>query len=140
MQSLYVIGGQQRSPRPLFADDQHWYEYRQGLIVRVDVERGRVERLVEYASPPGTRAGDDPILFKSGTLQGDRLYACTQTEVLVYALPRFELLGCVSLPCFNDLHHVRPTPDGGLLVAVSGLDMVLEMTPDGRVLREWNVL
>jgi hypothetical protein len=44
------------------------------------------------------------------------------------------------LPCFNDLHHVRPTPDGNILVANTGLDMVVEFTPEGEVLREWNAL
>ena len=80
------------------------------------------------------------MLFKAGTRQDDLLYVCTQTEVLVYALPGFERTGYVSLPRFNDVHHVRPTPQGSLLVANSGLEMVVEIDLDGRVLREWNVL
>jgi hypothetical protein len=54
------------------------------------------------------------ILFKSGTLQGDLLYTCTQTEVMVYRVPSVRAVAYVSLPHFNDVHHVRPTPDGNL--------------------------
>jgi hypothetical protein len=40
----------------------------------------------------------------------------------------------VSLPCFNDLHHVAVAPDGRLYVAVTGLDAVAELAPDGVLL------
>lgn len=137
---LYVIGGQQRAARPLSGGDG-WYEYQKGLILRVEPETGSIRVELEYTSPPEACPDEDPaILFKSGTVQGDRLYLCTQTEVLVYRLPEFQRIGYVSLPLFNDLHHVRPTPEGHLLVANTGLDMVLEVTLDGRVLREWSVL
>jgi hypothetical protein len=137
---LYVVGGQQRSPRPVMANDEHWYEYQKGIILRVDPENGCVEPCVEYTSPAGACAPGDPVLFKAGTLEADRLYVCTQTEILIYALPHFEQVGYFSLPCFNDVHHVRPTRDGHLLVANSGLEMVMELAADGQVVREWNVL
>jgi hypothetical protein len=138
--AVYVVGGQQRSSRPLFAADNHWYDYRQGVVLRVELATGRAETCVSYVSRPGAYAEGDPILFKSGTVANGRFYACTQTEVLEYSLPDFTLLNYLSLPCFNDVHHVRPTPDGNYLVANSGLEMVLEVRPDGEVLREWNVL
>jgi hypothetical protein len=140
MASLYVVGGRQKSSRPLLADDQNWYEYQKGVILRVNVEDGSAETCVEYVSPPEACAPGDPILFKAGTIQDNRLYVCTQTEVLIYDLPHFQQIGYLSLPCFNDLHHVHPTPEGDLLVANSGLEMVLELKTDGQVLREWNVL
>src|SRR4029079_9381251 len=46
----------------------------------------------------------------------------------------------VSLPFFNDVHHVRPSGDGNILVANAGLEMVLELDGAGRVLQAWNVL
>jgi len=58
----------------------------------------------------------------------------------VYRVPDFERIAYVSLPSFNDVHHVRPSPDGNLLVAISGLDLVQEVTLSGEVVREWNVL
>jgi hypothetical protein len=141
MRSLYVTGGQQRVGRPLTASATDWYEYQQGIILEVIPETGAVDRRVEYISPPSACAEENPqILFKSGTVLDDRLYICTQTEVLIYTLPEFRQAGYISLPCFNDLHHVRPTPAGTLLVANSGLDMVLELTPGGGVVNEWSVL
>jgi hypothetical protein len=141
MRSLYVTGGQQRELRPLLVDSNDWYEYQKGLILEVVPETGEVLRRVEYVSPPAACAADNPqIVFKSGTLERDQLYLCTQTEVLIYQLPGFTQAGYISLPCFNDLHHVRPTPAGTLLVANSGLDMVLELTPSGELLREWSAL
>lgn len=141
MKYVYAVGGQQRQLRSLLTGAQDWYEYQKGLILRVDLETGAVERRVEYVSPPEACAELDPvILFKSGTVQDGKLYVCTQTEALIYALPDFERVGYISLPCFNDLHHVRPTPEHNLLIANTGLDMVLEVTPGGQVVREWGML
>ncbi|MCG8352235.1 MAG: hypothetical protein MI924_31100 [Chloroflexales bacterium] len=141
MKNLYVIGGQQRQQRPLLADSDAWYEYQKGIILHVVPETGAIEQCVEYISPPDSCAAENPqVLFKSGTVVGNQLYACTQTEVLIYRLPDFTQAGYISLPCFNDVHHVRPTASGTLLVANSGLDMVLELTPDGEIVQEWNTL
>ncbi|MDY7096429.1 MAG: hypothetical protein SX243_25950, partial [Acidobacteriota bacterium] len=48
--------------------------------------------------------------------------------------------GYLSLPCFNDLHHVRPGRRGHLLIAVTGLDLVVEVSLEGEVTRRWSVL
>ncbi|MEP7377973.1 MAG: hypothetical protein ABI725_00265 [Chloroflexota bacterium] len=118
-----------------------WYEYQKAIILELDTTTGQARTAVEYVSPPEATAEEQPaILFKSGTLDGDRLYICTQTEVMVYRLPSFERLAYVSLPMFNDVHHVRPTPEGNLLVANTGLDSVVEVTRAGEVVHNWNVL
>jgi hypothetical protein len=141
VRELFVVGGQQRSLRPIRAHFGDWYEYQKGVLLRIDTETGEVARVLDYESPPEACPPEEPaILFKSGTRVGDRLYLTTQTEVLVYRLPTFEVESYVSLPAFNDVHHARPTPEGNLLVAVTGLDMVMEVGHDGRVVREWNVL
>jgi hypothetical protein len=96
---------------------------------------------LNYVSPPAVCADDTAaILFKSASIEGNKLYTCTSTEVLVYELPSFRLVHYISLPCFNDLHHVCPSTEGTLLVVATGLDMVVEVTTDGRVVREWSVL
>ena len=141
MGSLYIVGGQQKYLRPFLADDSNWYEYHKGVILRLSPEDARSETIVEYTSPPEARAENGvATLFKSSTIKDDTLYACTQTEILIYRLPDFQKLHYVSLPCFNDVHHVTPTPDGNVAVAVAGLDMVLVMTPEGKVLAEYNLL
>lgn len=141
MGSLYVTGGQQRHARSMSEREPYWYKYHKGLIIEVDPQTGCREPRLEYISPPEVCPEDDPpILFKSGTLQDGKLYVCTQTELLIYSVPDFQMVARVSLPCFNDVHHVRPTPDGHLLIANTGLDMVLEVTLEGEVLREWSAV
>lgn len=138
---LYVAGGQQRALRPMSAVGQDWYEYQKGIVLGLDTAAGQAKAEVEYVSPAGTAPDDSPrILFKSGTYENGLLYLCTQTEVIVYRPPQFEVVTYISLPMFNDLHHVRPTPDGNLLVANTGLDMVVELTHSGEVVNIWNVL
>lgn len=138
---LYVLGGQQRELRSMSAIGQDWYEYGKGIVLDLDTATAQASVVVDYVSPPEAAEPESPrILFKSGTLHGERLYVCTQTEVLVYRVPSFELETYISLPMFNDVHHVRPTPDGNLLVANTGLDTVVELTGTGEVVKIWNVL
>lgn len=137
--NLYLLGARQR--KLLVKNEEEWNLYEAALILQVDTETGRVRTCVEYNSPPQARANEQSSnIFKAGTLVGNTLYTCTSTEVLIFQLPEFKQIGYVSLPCFNDLHHVTPTTEGNLLVASTGLDMVIEFTPAGKVLREWNVL
>jgi hypothetical protein len=139
MKTLYVVGGRQGKPVPLLAGNQRWYKYDRALINWVDPSTGRVELRAEHTTPEEWCEDEDPaILFKCSSVQGDRLYACTETEVLIYALPSFERLSYFSLPAFHDLHHIRATPDGTIVVANTGLDMVMELTTDGRMVREWS--
>lgn len=118
--------------------DQRWYGYGRGVVIELGNE-GATEAILEYTSAPGTCGPTDPVLFKSATVEGDRLYACTQTEVLVYTWPALQPVAHISHPFFNDVHHVIPGEDGRLLVAVSGQDAVAEVTIDGRLSNLWSV-
>jgi len=136
--AVYVTGGQQRLGLREQAESNLFEKAR---ILRVDADRNSVTVCADYVSPAACRPeGESSIVFEGGALEGDRLYTSTRTEALVYELPGFRLLERVSLPCFNDVHHVCPTPEGNLIVTSTGLDMVVEVTPDGRLLREWGVL
>jgi len=137
--NLYVLGGRQR--RLLLKKEEEWNLYEAAIILEIDLESGSVKTLVEYKTPLEASAGENSSsVFKSGTLIGDRLYACTSTELLVFQLPQFQVVKYISIPCFNDVHHVAPGSDGSLLVANTGLDMVVKLTAEGDVLRYWNVL
>jgi hypothetical protein len=139
MAQLYVLGARQRNL--LFQQEREWNLYEAGLILQLDTESGAVRTCVEYKTPPEARANENSsTVFKSGTLAGDVLYTCTSTEVLIYKLPEFHQLGYISLPCFNDVHHVTPASDENLLAAVTGLDMVVKFTSQGKLLAEWSVL
>lgn len=135
---ILVVGGRQK---PTVQRDE-WHHYEAGVIHRLSLPTLDVSPVVNYESPPeACAAAEDPsITFKAATIVGDRLYACTQTEVLVYALPDFTVQHYVSLPCFNDVHHVCPSSRGTLLVASTGLDAVFEVTLDGAMVGEWGVL
>jgi hypothetical protein len=139
MSSLYLLGGRQR--KLLFKDEVEQRLYEAALILRLDTSLGTARLEVEYKGTPEVVASDESShLFKSGTLVGNKLYTCTSTEVLIFELPGFKRIGYVSLPCFNDVHHVSPTHDGNLMVANTGLDMVVKFTPEGHVMAEWAVL
>lgn len=136
---LYVTGGRQRKEFDKLPEE--WHLYDRALILCVDPVTHHTEVCAEYETPADARPSElSSVLFKTPSRDEKKVYVCTSTEVLIYELPSFKQIGYVSLPCFNDLHHVRPTPRGTLLVAATGLDMVVEFTAEGEVLREWNVL
>jgi hypothetical protein len=139
MNNFYVAGGRLRST--VFRKLEEWQSCQQALLIELDPAKDQSRACVEYISPPEVCPDVLPaVLFKSATVQGNLLYTCTSTEVMVYELPSFRLRHYISLPCFNDLHHVCPTHSGTLLVVVTGLDMVVEITTTGDLVREWNVL
>jgi hypothetical protein len=137
--NIYVLGGRQRKRWLRSLDPERRFDA--AIILRLNTSARTSEKIVEYHTPAAAKAHPQSSdVFASGTLCGNRLYACTYTEVIVYDVPSFRQVGCISLPCFNSLHHVRPTRRGSLLLANTGLDMVLEITLGGAAVREWSVL
>src|SRR5271169_5257116 len=139
MTSLYVLGARQRDL--LFHQEEEWNLYESALILQLDTTSGTVRTCVEYKTSPEARASEySSVVFKSGALADNLLYTCTSTEVMIFELPAFKRIGYISLPCFNDVHHVTPSSDGALLAAVTGLDMVVKFNSQGELLNSWNVL
>jgi len=136
--TLCVMGGRQRSARSALDFDKDWYGYGSGVAALL--EGDTVASTFSYVSPPSACLPSDPILFKTGTLVGHLLYVPTQTEVLVLSLPDFAVRHRISLPCFNDVHHVVPAGPDSVYVVNTGLDMVLEVRLDATVVQTWNVL
>ncbi|HEV2853283.1 MAG TPA: hypothetical protein VHC97_10810 [Thermoanaerobaculia bacterium] len=136
-ETLWVVGGEQRIS---FYKLKEWSLYKKALVVRV--ADGRPERVLEYESPPEHCPDEAPSqVFKAATIQDGTAWLCTQTEVLVCDFPSFEIRRVISHPWFNDLHHVVPAPGGRrLFVAVTGLDAVAELTPEGELIRLVSVL
>jgi len=134
-----VLGARQRNL--LLRQEEEWNLYEAALALEIDTDSQSVRTCIEYRSPLEAKANENSsCVFKSGTLLGNSLYTCTSTEIIIFHLPDFERTGYISLPPFNDLHHVAPSADGNLLVAVTGLDMVAKIASDGTVLKEWCVL
>jgi len=139
MSELYIVGGRLR--RSVFQKLEEWQSCKEALIVQLDPRTGTSRTCVSHISPDAVCAEELPaILFKAATLREGKLYACTSTEIMIYEVPSFRQINYISLPCFNDLHHVCPSSRGTLLVVVTGLDMVVEITLEGQILREWGVL
>jgi len=130
-EAIWIVGGEQRGI-PHWT--REWKLYKSGLVVKA--EGGQLQRVLKYQTPPEHCADESPsILFKAASIRGNRAYLCTQTEVLICDFPSFAIQKIISLPCFNDVHHVAVAPDGRLFVAVTGLDAVAELAPDGALLR-----
>jgi hypothetical protein len=140
VQAFYVVGGRQRAPRSVLEQVEAWQGYDQGLVLHVEAESGEVSTAFTYVSPPDVVADDGAVSFQASTLHDGLLYTCTETEVMVYTLPGFERLEYVSLPCFNDVHHVRRSLRGNFLVANAGLEMVVEVTPQGEIVEALSTL
>lgn len=138
MSRFYVVGATQK---PRGQKLKEWSRYDEAVIVELDTETGLTSGRVARRTPPEHCPDEDAsYIFKAGSLSGDTLHVCSLTEVLSYDLPDFSERSCISLPRFNDLHHVAPTASGNLLVANTGLDMVVELTPGGELVREWSAL
>lgn len=139
---LYAVGGRQAVRVPQSAPTEgREARYDLAVILEIDVSRRSIKTVFEYETPTGRRPDEDPsILFKSATLADGLLYVPTQTEVAVYRVPDFHQVGYVSIPMFNDVHHVRPSPEGGIVIANTGLDMVVDLSLDGSVRQEWSAI
>ena len=117
-----VTGGGQRKGAVW---SNEWNHYEQAIAVSIDWSEKIVNRVIEYSSPDEVIAEKGAnIVFKAGSLIDGKLYLCTQTEVLIYEFPSFKLLKYISLPCFNDLHHVTKVGDK-IAVVSTGLDMLV---------------
>jgi hypothetical protein len=139
MARLYILGGRQR--KILLKSEEEWNLYEAALILRLDTRSGQVETCVEYVTPPQARASaTSSVLFKSAFLKSGELYGCTSTEVIIFKPPDFKQVGYISIPCFNDLHHVALLSDGTLAVANTGLDMVVRFSRTGELLSVYSAL
>jgi hypothetical protein len=134
---LLVTGGEQRENAAWHPEYHH---YRKGLLTEVDLESRTAVRVLEHVTDPTLCADKLPsIVFKSAALEGDRLYLSTETEVLILSYPDLRLIRHLSHPAFNDVHHAVPW-NGGLLVASSGLDLVIAFDADFRAVEFLPVL
>ena len=140
MNNFYISGGQFR--RSVFQKLEEWESCRRAMVVEIDPVNKTSRKSVEYESPKEAAADEVPaILFKYACAIDDKLYTCTSTEIIIYDLPSFRVATYISLPIFNDLHHVYLSPRRGtLLVAVTGLDIVAEVSLDGELLGHWDVM
>ena len=140
MNKFYICGGEVR--RSVFQTLEEWKSCKRAMLVEIDPVAKTGCSRIEYESPREAAADELPaILFKYASVHGNKLYTSTSTEVIIYDLPSFRVASYISLPMFNDLHHVYFSQRRGtLLVAITGLDIVAEVSLDGKFLRHWDVM
>lgn len=136
MKFLLTGGGQ----RDNAAWSQEWKHYERAMVVSLDWVSGKKDVVIDYTTPLEYLAEKNAnIVFKAGSIIDDKLYLCTQTEVMIYEYPSLKLIKHLTCTFFNDLHHV--TAIGEHLVVVStGLDMVIYFDKDYKPVRFYNVL
>lgn len=140
MNKFYLVGGTQKES-VLSHLKGEWHHFKNGIILELDLEKEKVNKVFEYISPKDACPEKDPsITFKAGYLTSHKFFICTQTEILICNPKTFEIQNYISLPSFNDIHHVRPNGEGKILVASTGLDLILEINYTGKILREWSAI
>lgn len=132
---LLLTGGIEKPQK-----NDEWSGFKNGIALELDVQTGHCKRVIEYFSPEGNRPAkpDCSVLFKSGDIQDSELVVTTQTEVLIYALPKYDLVNSYSLKVFNDVHHAKKIANGNLLVCATGLDAVFAINKAGDIVEQWS--
>ena len=117
-----VTGGLQRDNAAKLGEGRRFHAAR---LLDVDLNTRQTSTLINYEGTPGCYPEESPnLLFTAATLDGNRLYLCTETEIFLYDYPSLRLLKQASHPFFQNVHHVAPVLDY-VGVASTGLDLVI---------------
>jgi len=106
-----------------------------GVLARVDWDAGIITPIFEYRTPVENRHPDLRVTFKAGHITSDELLLPTSTEILVFSRGDWQLKEVVSLPQFNDLHHVIVS-DSEWIVCNTGLDSLVWLDANGNFIRQ----
>lgn len=96
-----------------------------GLIMKFDWRNKREISSKEISCPSG-------FDFKNNLI-----YVASMRKNMIYILGRkLNIVGCINNKCFNDVHSLNSTKKGFLIIS-SGLDLILEIDPNGKILWDW---
>ena len=135
MAQLLVVGGRQRRGAVGFRNGRLMIKASGSCRYRL----GNGGTVLDLRNPSASVPPVILAMFKSGFLEGDRLWLVTLTEVTVWDCHQRRVVSRWSHPWFNDLHHVRPLGADHWLVANTGLDQVLKLNSRGEVTEQWGV-
>lgn len=96
-----------------------------GLIILLQWEKKRIKRILHFPTPTGLDY-DDRFIY----------VATNGNEISIFSRDLNKLVGKISNQYFNDLHSLNKTKRG-LLLASSGLDLIIEVDHEGKSLFEW---
>lgn len=102
------------------------------------VRRSLGGRLVLLNWGAGEVIADKPLAGASGlATRGRMVVACSWIEQSAYLLGADGSTTTVSHPWLNHIHSVDIMPDGALLIASAGSDLIVELSAAGEVVWEW---
>lgn len=128
-----LTGGMERKKNANYGDGKG---FESAKLLRLDMNSKTLTDLV-VLDEAGQNYPDDSasLLFTAATLDGDRLWLCTETEIFEYSYPELKLLRTASYPCFQNVHHVTPIGDKVAVVS-TGLDLVAILSKETLVLEK----
>lgn len=117
------------------------YRYKKGVLLKIDWETNEQKVVFEHQpSLENLPSENSSIGFKYFSSQGNLLYLCTETEILILDKEQhYKVLKVISLNEFNDVHHVIPYDDH-LFVVSTGLDAVFKVDLNGYIVDEWSTI
>lgn len=98
---------------------------RDGLLALLDWDAQQIIWAVGMDSPTGLCFRGDELFVASMCGHEVRVFDKNLVNTRAY-----------RHPLFNDLHTVRPTPDG-VIVTTSGTDAIVELSPEGHLVWSW---
>jgi hypothetical protein len=104
-------------------------------MVALDARSGAPIAIADHATPAERRGPDTSLRFGAATRAGDLVYTCTGTEALALDARTLAPRRVWSHPLLNSAHHAVPGARGGVVVASTGVDMVLELDEAGEIVR-----
>jgi hypothetical protein len=141
MDDLFLVGARAKKDAHSLNE---WHMNDLAVVKKFSLKNKKIISEYSYRTPAEfcPDFSENPsFVFKAGHLYEGKLYLCTNTEILIIDADSYEVLNHISLPIFNDLHHVHYDPKSdSLYVAITGLDAVAKITLTGDVLKLWSVL
>jgi hypothetical protein len=128
---LLVTGGRQ-APSGARRNASHFDGAR---MVALDARSGAPVAKADHATPRDRRGPETSLRFGAATRVGDLVYTCTGTEALSLDATTLAPRRAWSHPLMNSAHHALPGTRGGVAVASTGVDMVLELDDAGEPIR-----
>lgn len=115
------------------------FRYNGAIIQIVDWDNKSLVKQIGYKSPKENLDNGLSMMFKGAYLAEDKVFVVTNTEVLQYDLPKWDIAQVHTHTSFNDLHAVF-IDNGYIYVCNTGMEIVQRLRiSDGGIDREWNM-
>lgn len=132
MKFVVTMGTNQETTADLVKD-------RTAYLGILDWDSGYLERTARFRRDPIPGVDSHTWRFAAGSYRAGRFYTCTLVEVVVFDVSTWAVQHVISLPTFNDLHHICAT-NSHIAVVNTGLECVELLDYAGRVHRRYNLL